>query len=206
MTVGTQTDTKKKTDHKGGAGVAQVFGPYAVEVTVVGVADLLMHRWDTEDVEKKGAAGKGSKDKKTDNVEAYLYRMKDGTIGIPPSNFKAALCEAGRYLQDPRSPRKSARDLFRACLIVSEGGSLGVETWDYLDKRRVCVQRNAVARTRPAFLAGWKASFIVQVTAGEMVGVDLLSDAVTRAGQFVGLCDFRPDFGRFRVESFKVLD
>jgi len=197
--------SKERTAHKGNDGVGQVFSPYAVEVTVVGIADLLMHRWDTEDVEVKGKAPKNSASKKTDNIEAYLYRMKDGTIGVPPVNFKSSLCDAAKFLQDPRSPRKCARDLVRAAIIVSEGGSLGVKSWDYLDKRRVVIQRNAVARTRPAFLAGWKVTFIVQVTAADLISVDFLADVVNRAGQFVGLCDYRPEFGRFRVESFKVL-
>lgn len=198
--------SKDRTKHKGECGVGLVFGPYAAEVTVVGISDLLMHRWDTEEVESKGKAPKNSATKKTDNVESYLYRMKDGTVGIPPANFKAAICDAAKFLQDPRSPRKCARDLFRAAVTVSEGGSLGVKTWDYLDKRRAVVQRNAVSRTRPAFLAGWKATFIVQVTAADLISVDFLSDAVTRAGQFVGMCDYHPEFGRFRIESFRVLD
>ena len=198
--------SRERTKHKDERGVGLVFGPYAVEVTAVGISDLLMHRWDTEDVESKANAPKNSATKKTDNIEAYLYRMRDGTVGIPPANFEASLCDAAKFLQDPRSPRKCARDLFKAAVKVSEGGSLGVKTWDYLDKRRVVVQRNAVSRTRPAFLAGWKTTFIVQVTAADLISVDFLAEAVARAGQFVGILDHRPQFGRFRIESFKVLD
>ena len=199
----TKAVPKERTAHKGEVGVGRVYGPYAVEISIVGVADLLMHRWEAD---PPAPGPKGSRSKKEDNVPSYVYRCEDGTIGIPGMNFKMCLCDAGRYLQDPRSPRKSARDLFRAGLVVEGMGSLGVRTWDYEDKRRAVVQRNGINRTRPGFLAGWRTAFVVQVTDGEMIDLSMLQNAVERAGRFVGLCDFRPDFGRFRVESFRVLD
>ncbi|MDA8315375.1 MAG: hypothetical protein M0010_09405, partial [Actinomycetota bacterium] len=146
--------------------------PYVAQVTIEGVAALLFHRWSNEAIAEKAAAAKGSKAKKSDNIESYVYRCDDGTIGIPGEYLKGAVCDprngAAKYRQDPRSPRKSALDLFKAGVVVlTPIASLGKATWDYLDSRRVMVQRNGITRVRPAFLAGWRATFEVEVITAE---------------------------------------
>jgi len=82
---------------------------------------------------------------------------------------------------------------------------LGKTTWDYLDQRRVTIQRSAITRMRPAFLAGWQATFEMQVALPEYIPpADLLSVFVD-AGRLVGLADNRPSYGRFNVIQFKVV-
>jgi hypothetical protein len=44
--------------------------PYSVTVKIEGAADFLFHRWNAEAVDAKAAAAKGSKAKKTDDVES----------------------------------------------------------------------------------------------------------------------------------------
>ena len=51
-------------------GESAIILPYRVEVTIEGVAAILFHRWSVESVEAKSAAAKGSKAKKTDDVES----------------------------------------------------------------------------------------------------------------------------------------
>lgn len=180
--------------------------PYRVEVTLVGVSDLLFHRWNCEAVEAKANAAKGSKAKKTDDVESYVYRDEDGTIAIPGDYLCGALAVAAKFKQDPRSPRKSAMDLVKAGVVsLTLQASLGVEKWDYEHKKRVTIQRNSITRTRPAMKSGWQATFILLVTLPEYVPPDFLHALLTDAGRFVGLGDFRPSHGRFRVDHFEIL-
>lgn len=47
-------------------------------------------------------------------------------------------------------------------------------------------------------------AFEVVVLAPEYVRPDWLHDLITRAGRFIGLGDFRPDYGRFRMDTFQV--
>ena len=178
---------------------------YAVEVGLAGTAPILFHRWDDASVERKAKAAKNSASRRSDDVESYVYRTNDGEIGIPGRNFKACLREAGRSLPDPRSPRKSARDLVQSAIQVQPFiASMGRTHWDCLDTQRVLVQRNAVSRTRPMFREGWTVGFDVLVLAPEYCDPDWLHDLISRAGRFVGLGDFRPDYGRFRMDSFQV--
>lgn len=182
--------------------------PYTVTVAIQGIAPILFHRWSNEAIAEKAAAAKGSAAKKTDNVESYVYRCDDGTIGIPGEYLKGAIAGpqgAAKFRQDPRSPRKSALDLYKAGVVpLTICASLGKAEWDYLDARRVTVQRAGVTRVRPAFLAGWTAKFDLQVLIPEYIPPADLLDVVTNAGRLIGVGDFRPTYGRFQVVSFDV--
>jgi hypothetical protein len=181
--------------------------PYRCEVTIEGVAPILFHRWNCESVESKSKAKKGSAEKKSDDTESYVYRNDKGQICIPGEYLRGAIIAAAKFQQDPRSPRKSAADLFKATVVsLTELASLGVKDWDYMDKRRVCIQRNAITRCRPAMKEGWKATFILLINLPEYVEPSLLNTTIQAAGKLIGLADFRPSFGRFNVTKFEVLE
>lgn len=179
--------------------------PYSVSVTIQGVCPLLFHRWNVESTAAKASAPKGSKQKKTDDVESYVYRNAKGYICIPGEYVRQSLIGMARYMQDPRSPRKSAMDLFKAGIVATtELASLGTKKWDYLDQRRVQVQRNAVTRVRPAFASGWQASFEFTILLPEYITREVLQEAFAKAGQLVGIAEMRPTYGRFAVTKFVV--
>jgi len=179
--------------------------PYVAEATITGTADLLFHRWNCEAVEEKANAAKGSKAKKTDNIESYLYRNDAGEICLPGEYVRQAVIAAARFRQDPRSPRKSAMDLFKAAIVsLTPLASLGIAEPDYQHKCRVMVQRNGVTRVRPAIKAGWTATLSLLVNLPEYVSPDMLHEVLTQAGKLIGVGDFRPTYGRFQVRQFEV--
>jgi hypothetical protein len=179
--------------------------PYLVDVTVRGTADILFHRWNCEAVAEKAAAAKGSKAKKTDNIESFVYRNDSGEICIPGEYLRGAIIGAAKFRQDPRSPRKSAMDLYKAGVIsLTPLASLGTDKWDYEHKCRVQVQRNGVTRTRPAFKAGWATEFTLMIALPEYIRPDDICDVIGAAGRLIGLADFRPTYGRYQVVNFKM--
>lgn len=191
----------------GGQNGVELQMPYRVLVSIQGICPLLFHRWNCESVESKSKAKKGSAEKKTDDIESYVYRNEKGELAIPGEYLRGALVGAAKFQQDPRSPRKSAADLFKAAIVsLTPLASLGVKDWDFLDKRRVVIQRSAITRTRPAMKEGWKATFILQVQLPEYIDESLLNTTIQAAGRLIGLADFRPSYGRFSVTGFKVLD
>lgn len=205
MTRSSLVDGQQTTN--GGKTVVEAGLPYIATVEVRGVAPLLMHNWNSEAVAEKSASAKGSKAKKSDNLESYCYRLPDGRLGVPGMNMAAALCEAARYRQDPRSPRKSMRDLVRAAIVPLDvvAPFLPDRTqWDYEDSRRVAVQRAGVTRVRPAMKEGWRLRFTLLVNVPEYVSVEVLHSLCSAAGRLVGLCDFRPTYGRFEVSHFET--
>lgn len=181
--------------------------PYRVLVELEGTCPLLFHRWNNESVEAKSKAKKGSAEKKTDDIESFLWRDDSGTVCIPGEYIRQAVIHAAKYEQDPRSPRKSMMDLMKAALVsLTELCSTGLKEPDYIDKRRVVIQRNAVTRSRPALKEGWKVKAILMVNLPEYVEAQKLNALLQQAGRIIGLADFRPSFGRYNVIGFQVLD
>lgn len=189
----------------GGKKTIEASLPYAAHFTLQGASDLLFHRWNAESVDTKAKAAKNSAAKKSDDVESYSYRNEDGEICIPGEYIRQSIIVAAKYKQDPRSPRKSAMDLFKAGVVsLTNLASLGVSDWDYLDKRRVMIQRAGVNRVRPAMRAGWVARFDMQVLIPEYIDPQSLHDTLATAGRLIGIADFRPTFGRFNVTKWEV--
>lgn len=187
--------------------------PYTVEVTLVGEAPIIFHRWSVEDVEEKGKAAKGSQAKKTDNVESYVWRNEKQEICIPGEYLRQTLINAAKFKQDPRSPRKSAMDITKAALIpttelapiIPVDKTKPTKDWDYLDRRHVTIQRAGITRSRPAFAKGWHATFQIQVILPEYIDMPFLRELLAQGGRVIGLADFRPTYGRYSVESIKKI-
>ena len=180
--------------------------PYRVEVEITGAADILFHRWSDDAVAAKAAASKGSKAKKTDDIESYVYRLSNGNLALPGEYIRQSVILTAKFKQDPRSPRKRAYDLFNSAIIsLTPMADLGVSTWDYLHKFPAVVPRNSITLGRPAIVEGWKASAIFMVNLPEYVSPTFLLDVLVSAGRFTGVGDFRPTYGRFQVTGYTVL-
>lgn len=190
----------------GGEDTYQAELPYRVSVTIEGVADLIFHRWNVEAVDAKSKAAKGSKEKKSDNIASYVYRDDSGDICLPGEYLRQSIINAAKFKQDPRSPRKSAMDLYKAAVVATtELASLGSHKWDYEDRRRVTVQRSGITRVRPAFKKGWACTIDLLVTLPEYVSPAALNEVIVMAGRVVGVGDNRPSYGRFMLLEFKLL-
>jgi hypothetical protein len=190
----------------GAAATIKMSAPYVVQTELTGACDMLFHRYNAEAVKEKGEAGKGSAAKKTDNTESYVYRDDDGHICLPGNYVQSSMVHAAKYRQDPRSPRKSAMDLYKAGIVtLTPLGSLGTKKWEFEHSSRVLVQRSAITRVRPAFKVGWKVKLDFLVNLPEYISPQDFHDVLINAGRLVGVGDWRPTYGRFNVTSFKLL-
>jgi hypothetical protein len=180
--------------------------PYIVRARIVGVADLLFHRWNCEAVDAKAKSAKGSKAKKSDDLESYVYRDDAGELALPGEYVRQSIIHAAKFRQDPRSPRKSAMDLFKAGVIgLTPLATFGVKDWDYEHRCRVTIQRNGITRCRPALKAGWTVEVDLMVNLPEYIAPDALQDVLVNAGRLIGVGDFRPTYGRFAIRQFDAL-
>lgn len=187
----------------GGASAIATCEPYTCTVSIKGTADFLFHRWNCEAVAEKAKAAKNSAAKKTDDIESYVYRNDAGELCVPGEYLRQSMIHAAKFRQDPRSPRKSAMDLYKAGVVaLTNLASLGCNAWDYEDRRRVVIQRNGVNRVRPAMREGWQATFDVMVMLPEYISPADLNDIISTAGRLIGVGDFRPTYGRFQVIAF----
>lgn len=182
--------------------------PYIVKFKLEGVAPLIFHRWSCEAVEEKAKAKKGSAAKKSDNIESFVYRNDENQICLPGEYIRQSMINAAKFKQDPRSPRKSAMDLFKAAIVVLTDLAPingGADKWDYVDQRRMTVQRASITRQRPAFNKGWTAEFEFSVVLPEYVDSQMFREVLALTGRVIGTADSRPTYGRFQVTSCTVL-
>lgn len=172
--------------------------PYRAAVRLLGDSDILFHRWNVEAVAAKASAAKGSKAKKSDDVESYLYRDEQGDICLPGEYLRQAMIAAAKFEPDPRSARKSACDLVKAAIVpLTQLASLGMKDFHYEHQARVQIQRNGITRTRPAIKKGWECDVLLMVVLPEYISPEFLRRIATNAGRFIGVGDFRPTYGRF---------
>lgn len=196
---------KKSELTNGAKQIIDLSQPYTVNVTIEGMADFLFHRWNPEAVEEKSKAAKGSKAKKTDDIETFVYRDDKGELGIPGEYLRQSIITAAKFKQDPRSPRKSAMDLYKAGVVsLTTLASLGTKEWDYEDRRRVTINRAGVNRTRPAMKKGWRVTFQLMINLPEYIDPTSLRETIEQAGRLIGMGDFRPTYGRFGVVHFDL--
>jgi hypothetical protein len=191
-----------------GASVFRSAQPFPVEITCEGVADLVYHAWDVDAVQAKGEAKKGSKAKKEDDLESYVYRTTEGYLAVKSDWFYAACIQAARSIRDPRSPRKNGMDLVKAAIFpLADFFPLlpKRKTWDYIDRRRAVVQHAAITRCRPAVLAGWTTTIRMQLALPDLLSKQDLHALLIEAGRTCGVAEMRPRFGRFQVTQFKEL-
>jgi hypothetical protein len=198
----------------GGQGGIEMSAPYRVLVQITGDTPMLFHRYQVDVVETSTAAARGSKAKTTEDPENYVWRNDEGIICLPGEYLRCSMSSnngAAKYQTDPRSPRKSALDLYKASIVpltrlapITRADGELAEAWDYVDKRRVVI-RGAVPRTRPAFNAGWHAEIELMVLTPEYIDPRSLHRTLNDAGRLVGIADFRPTFGRFSVTHYEVL-
>ena len=185
--------------------------PFSVNLKIQGSQDILFHRWNDEAVQAKAEAKRGSIEKKIDDLESYIYRDDRGFISVPGRYITRSIVEAGRNFTDPRSSRKTAKDLVQAAVMCDELYSpilvngQPTKDWDYEDRQRVCIMRSAITRTRPAFRKGWQVEFTLVSLVPEHITPDFLRKLVDNAGLLIGLGDFRPTYGRFKVVNWEVL-
>jgi hypothetical protein len=105
--------------------------------------------------------------------------------------------------------KKKLGTTFKAGIVISEDAELNIFTdkdtnqlWadeNYVDVRAERVQKNAVMRTRPIFRK-WEADISIDYMP-DVVNKSDIMDILYLSGKIIGLCDRRPEFGRFEVQA-----
>lgn len=138
---------------------------------------------------------------------------QSATLGtVWPSDNIEAMIYAG-------AAKRRLKTAFKACVfcaapeaaLLYDGPRTAEELWDFerdgkhpfRDIRRVGVQQASVQRCRPIF-APWSIKFDLTLIPDAGVNVSDVREAVEIAGKQIGLSDYRPKYGRFVVEKFKV--
>jgi hypothetical protein len=171
-------------------------------VKIIGTKPLLMHA--PTGLGDKPRLRRGEHLEPNVEAESYLYKDPEGKIVIPSVNVKACIREAGRNY------RISGRKTTFASMVKA---GIEIKPFPYIplihngwqvDIRPVVVQRNRILRARPRF-DSWGLEFQIVNNDPTIIHMDTLKRILEDAGKYYGLGDFRPEYGTFRVEEFKLV-
>lgn len=194
----------------------------SITITLTGDRPLLMHNArlsdPLDDIVKamKPISKKGAK-KTEDDIEELarleflgsLYWGDDfGFPGagpvIPGENFYRLLVDAGRLSKEGKKIERGVQIQTIAAPVLYNGPRDVDGLWadkNFVSRKSVKVQTSRVIRTRPQFL-NWELDFDLSfdTTIIDREDVVRLSQA---GGNYVGLGDWRPVYGRFNAEEKK---
>ena len=135
------------------------------------------------------------------------YVDEKGNIVIPEANILAAIVKGATKTKKGVAAKESVLGLVNGdakFTFAHKGDKSPGALWekgDFVDRRRVVVQRNSVMRTRPKFKE-WSCEFMLEADES-LCNLDEVRQWLEAAGNRVGLGDYRPMFGRFEVVEFK---
>ena len=172
---------------------------YIIEVKIEGTSPLLQHRYDTAEKEKKSTRKAGSVDYSKE-VEKAVYRDEKGVVYQPASHIEGALMKAAVNFQIAGKGKKTYKDLTKM-VIVEPFAIPHLQGKFEIDKRPVVINRARIIRCRPRF-DKWSLKFTMMVQE-EQLPIEVLQEILEYAGRYIGVGDYRPRFGRFRIVEFK---
>lgn len=131
---------------------------------------------------------------------AAIYH--DESVGpyIPGANLYAAVIAGAKFNKLGAACKRGMLVSEDKCPLIYKGSrdkqSL-YEEGSFVDYRSVKIQTAKIMRCRPIFRS-WETSFTI-VFNEEILNKEQLRQAVVDAGNLVGVCDYRPLFGRFEI-------
>lgn len=197
--------------------------PMVIEAMCVGVTPMLMNPKGKSILEelRTGVRRQIKKDRPADDVAKERVIRADGdgsAIGIPTQYLLSALTTAGEYVDFKGKKRFSTKitSLVGATIVIEEsflpfiGNNGGDIPW-VTDMRggRLPKDGTAVCLVRPlipAYEWGFKVRLVVDAS---NVSESKAHELLDKAGQFIGIGDFRPscrgNHGQFRVVEWNVV-
>jgi hypothetical protein len=183
-----------------------------LRITVEGIEPLMTH--NPAGMQQSNESKRGSRiPKPEDEAEAGCYRLEDGTCAIKAESFIGSMVGKGGAASAWKAGKRTTMKGILAHITATEellplSYPDGTPISDYtIDIRSAVVMKARILRARPRY-DKWRTSFTIEYDpvlvpedARKQI-VDICADAGVR----VGVGDYRPRFGRFRVVSYSFLD
>lgn len=184
-----------------------------IEVELKGISPLLVHNGQLANplneftkALKKVTKKRGKTDSDHEEVARLefmgsLYLDDKGRPVIPGECIESMLCDAARKAKLGQQA-KAGIICDGNWPIIYNGPKNAEGLWEnphFRDIRKAKVQKASVMRCRPIFRE-WSLKFTIHYLP-DVLNESEIRDMLVTAGRIVGLCDFRPKFGRFEVAA-----
>lgn len=177
---------------------------YELKGKMIGIVPILFNRLLDEakiQIEERKSGRKKTREESIQQAYEKVYRQ-DGYLGVPALNVKKALLEGSSMLKQKRQRTALCRYLQGAVFFKDSFLSFGVSEPDLIHEetgRRPPKTGAPIQIFRPAIREGWELSFIL-VVYEDTIADSEIKDAFEYTGLMVGICEHRPEYGRFRIE------
>lgn len=171
-----------------------------VKVKINGKAPLLLNRFSPNSTtdSKRGKKIYNQEEE----AEKKTYRTEDGKLYIPSTHFKASMVKASADFK--MSGKKSYKDYIKSGVFV-EPEQIILDQQKYeVHEEPVVIQRARVMSWRPKFKE-WSCQFEIEIT-DDMINYNILKEILESAGKYKGVGDHRPEFGRFIVSEYSLIN
>lgn len=181
--------------------------PREIKVRIRGTSDYLQNRRPPESEEEESNRRSGEIDHSKD-WEKAVYR--DDKLGcyIPSKHLEASLVKSGTDFKIKGRSRKTYKDRMKAAVIVDpdmipfsppkKDPDRIHEDWGKIPPRT----GSMVWICRPCFNKGWEAEFTFLIL-DDQIPLNTLKEILVNSGQFYGIGDWIPKYGRFEVVEFE---
>ncbi len=170
-----------------------------INVKIKGTAPLLLHKFAPE--EKVS-----SRTKKVyvpeEEAEKACYRNEQGQVFIPSTHFKGAMIKSG--VDYTYKGKKTYKEYIKAGIFILENEIILTPQEYTISNLPVVISRSRIMRSRPEFKK-WECEFTLEI-ADDALDYRIVKEILEMAGKYKGVGDFRPEYGRFEVVSFKKID
>lgn len=196
---------------------------YQVNCSIIGTTPILQHKFgaDVLDDLMQGATRKSGKEDYRYEWMKTMYVSRQGYLFQPSSHLEGAMTQAGVLFSVKGRGKKTYKDSVKAYIsvspaevlhywegepVVSPDESLLLNPTEHLEVSimRAKIQRAAITRLRLQINAGWELRFTISVK-DDQFQMDVLRAILDEAGHAIGIGDYRPKYGQFRVDCFDVV-
>lgn len=185
-----------------------------LKTTWTGIRPIILHNGQLADPLNKYSRQLKevtSKRKKTDadheemariEFEGGLYWDTDKGVYLPADCLEATICAGAKKSRIGKDVQAAVFVQDDIVPLIYDGpktiNGLWKEPQRFVMRKAVKVTTSKVMRTRPMFPTGWSVSFTLEYDEN-IINEAALQRAMIDAGALVGICDWRPKFGRFIV-------
>lgn len=175
------------------------------KITSAAGSSLLMNNVESMTAAKaKPSRTKADEWEQTDEMfEARQYR-ENGQLVLPARMWKAALKDAARVSGIKQSGKRSNyKSLVSAMIVIPNSLKLDQSPADLRrqeDYVKMKATQGRILRLRPA-LDTWSGTLDLVVLDESQFPSSIVIELLKFAGQFIGVGDYRPEYGRFNVSE-----
>lgn len=185
-----------------------------LKTTWTGIRPIILHNGQLADPLNKYSRmlkDVTSKRKKTDadheemariEFEGGLYWDEKEGVYIPADCIEATICAGAKKSRIGKDVQAAVFVQDDIVKLEYDGPKTIEGMWKdrerFVMRKAVKVTTSKVMRTRPMFPTGWSITFTLAYD-DSIINAASLSKAMIDAGALIGICDWRPKFGRFLV-------